>query len=233
MHGTADTAQAQQETRTLRTRRWWPGRKPYRVGVGIVLFNSAGQMLVGKRLKAPGAGTLQLPQGGINTYGKAGDKRWRCESPYEALMREVKEELGLRPEQVRVIGQMRGQTKMVFPDRGNGGGKYRGQKHYWFALQVVDQYDPKNPLSDAALLQQINAHVSSASNTDKEFTEAMWANPNKLWADADNHRRDAYSRVENAFAQLRSYFTARKTLMPAIPQPRAQAPRYVPQSLVQ
>lgn len=56
--------------------------KKYRDCVGVVLFNSKGQVLCGHRIDIP---YWQLPQGGININ----------ESILEAAKREVKEELGI------------------------------------------------------------------------------------------------------------------------------------------
>ena len=49
-----------------------PEAKPYRPNVGIALFNSAGQVLIGRRFKDDGPEIIlpglewQMPQGGID-----------------------------------------------------------------------------------------------------------------------------------------------------------------------
>ena len=65
--------------------------KPYRPNVGIALFNSAGQVLIGRRFRDDGPEIIlpglewQMPQGGIDAD----------EDPRDAVMRELWEETGV------------------------------------------------------------------------------------------------------------------------------------------
>ncbi len=61
----------------------------FRPNVGIIIFNEKGQLLWAKRL---GQDAWQFPQGGVQLN----------ESPEEALLRELNEEVGLDPEDVEV-----------------------------------------------------------------------------------------------------------------------------------
>lgn len=63
----------------------------YRPNVGIILSNQDGQVLWARRI---GQDAWQFPQGGIR----------HDETPEEALYRELEEEIGLRAENVEVIG---------------------------------------------------------------------------------------------------------------------------------
>jgi len=56
---------------------------PWRLGVGIALFNGAGHVFSAKRIDTPGD-AWQMPQGGIDG----------AESPREAALRELEEEIG-------------------------------------------------------------------------------------------------------------------------------------------
>ena len=67
----------------------------FRANVGIILCNYDGKVFWGRRL---GQDSWQFPQGGID----------RGETPTEAMFRELYEQLGLRKEQVEVVGQTRG-----------------------------------------------------------------------------------------------------------------------------
>jgi putative (di)nucleoside polyphosphate hydrolase len=67
----------------------------YRPNVGIILMNERGQLLWARRI---GQNAWQFPQGGIK----------HDETPEEALFRELKEEVGLEPHQVEIIGKTRG-----------------------------------------------------------------------------------------------------------------------------
>ena len=66
----------------------------FRPNVGIILANSMGQVLWARRI---GQNAWQFPQGGIN----------EAETPEEAMFRELKEEVGLSPEDVEVIAVTR------------------------------------------------------------------------------------------------------------------------------
>ncbi len=103
---------------------------PYRSCVGVVLFNDAGRVFMGRRIGLPvsfeAKGVWQLPQGGID----AG------ESPRRAALRELAEETGVR--NVEVLGETPDWLIYDLPPELLGkvwGGKYRGQKQKWFALK--------------------------------------------------------------------------------------------------
>ncbi|OYV01647.1 MAG: RNA pyrophosphohydrolase [Burkholderiales bacterium PBB5] len=66
-------------------------REGFRPNVGIILLNARNQVFWGKRLRTH---SWQFPQGGIK-YG---------ETPEQAMLRELHEEVGLRPEHVRILG---------------------------------------------------------------------------------------------------------------------------------
>ncbi len=67
----------------------------FRPNVGIILVNSSGQVLWARRC---GQDAWQFPQGGIKTD----------ESAEDAMYRELKEEVGLTPTDVEVLGVTRG-----------------------------------------------------------------------------------------------------------------------------
>ncbi|MCM5570717.1 RNA pyrophosphohydrolase [Burkholderiaceae bacterium FT117] len=102
-------------------------RDGYRPNVGIILINSRNQVFWGKRIREH---SWQFPQGGIK----------RGESPEQAMFRELHEEVGLRPEHVRVIGRTREWLRYDVPQhwvRREWRGHYRGQKQIWFLLRLV------------------------------------------------------------------------------------------------
>ena len=69
-------------------------RDGYRPNVGIILSNASNQVFWGKRIREH---SWQFPQGGIK----------QGESPEEAMYRELMEEVGLRPEHVKILGRTR------------------------------------------------------------------------------------------------------------------------------
>lgn len=77
-----------------------------------------------------GQDSWQFPQGGIK----------QDETPEQALFRELREEVGLEPEQVEIIGSTRGWLRYRLPKRFI---RFRskplciGQKQRWFVLRLL------------------------------------------------------------------------------------------------
>jgi putative (di)nucleoside polyphosphate hydrolase len=102
-------------------------REGFRPNVGIILLNSRNQVFWGKRLRTH---SWQFPQGGIK-YG---------ESPEQAMFRELHEEVGLKPEHVRILARTRDWLRYEVPEhfiRKDARGHYKGQKQIWFLLRLV------------------------------------------------------------------------------------------------
>lgn len=100
----------------------------YRLNVGIVIYNSAGQVLWARRV---GQNTWQFPQGGMNVG----------ESAEQAMFRELYEELGLKETDVRLVTQSRFWLKYKLPRRlirKDSSPVCIGQKQKWFLLKIVD-----------------------------------------------------------------------------------------------
>jgi len=99
----------------------------YRANVGIILSNREGRVLWARRL---GQDSWQFPQGGIK----------QNETPEQALYRELREEVGLKPEHVEIIGCTRGWLRYRLPKRFI---RFRskpvciGQKQRWFILRLL------------------------------------------------------------------------------------------------
>lgn len=91
----------------------------YRLNVAGILQDAKGKILVGERLK--NRHSWQFPQGGVD----------EGESPREALHRELREELGVRPERYDVLGE-KGGYRYEFPDGRTKFGKFRGQEQVYF-----------------------------------------------------------------------------------------------------
>ena len=103
----------------------------FRPNVGIVLINANEQVFWGRRIHQ---NTWQFPQGGIQGN----------ETPMQALYRELYEEVGLRPQDVRILDCTRGWLRYRLPNRlVRTGGVEReqplciGQKQKWFLLRLV------------------------------------------------------------------------------------------------
>ena len=99
----------------------------FRPNVGIILANAAGQLLWAKRI---GMDAWQFPQGGLAPG----------ETPERALYRELREELGLEPADVQVLGATREWLRYTLPQRYVRKGRIPlciGQKQKWFALRLA------------------------------------------------------------------------------------------------
>jgi putative (di)nucleoside polyphosphate hydrolase len=98
---------------------------PYRRGVGALLLNRDGRVFVAKRIDTPGE-AWQLPQGGLA----------RGESPKEAVLRELAEEIGTN--KAEIVAESAHWHTYDLPAAVAGRpwrGKYRGQRLKWFALR--------------------------------------------------------------------------------------------------
>jgi putative (di)nucleoside polyphosphate hydrolase len=100
---------------------------PYRQGVGVMLFNRAGAVFVGRRIDTH-ADAWQMPQGGIDDG----------ESPRDAALRELAEEIGTA--KAEIVGESRDWYAYDLPPavrRKVWGGRFRGQRQKWFALRFT------------------------------------------------------------------------------------------------
>lgn len=148
----------------------------YRPNVGIILCREDRSVFWARRVHDRG---WQFPQGGINSD----------ETPLEAMFRELREETGLHPEHVNVLGATPGWLRYRLPKR------YLrlhqkplciGQKQVWFLLHL------KGCETDICL----NAEGKP------EFDDYCWVD---FWYPLDNviaFKRDVYRKALNHLAQL-------------------------------
>ena len=138
----------------------------YRPNVGIILVNRRNEVFWGKRIREH---SWQFPQGGIK----------RGETPEQAMFRELEEEVGLRPEHVKIIGRTRNWLRYDVPDRWvrrEWRGHYKGQKQIWFLLRMVGQ----------------DCHVSLRASSHPEFDAWRW---NEYWVPLESvieFKREVY-----------------------------------------
>ncbi|WP_110657888.1 RNA pyrophosphohydrolase [Salinicola halimionae] len=98
----------------------------FRPNVGIIIANCDGQLLWARRA---GQEAWQFPQGGINA----------CETPHQALFRELEEEIGLTSKDVDVVACTRGWLRYRLPRRMvrmHSKPLCIGQKQKWFLLKI-------------------------------------------------------------------------------------------------
>jgi putative (di)nucleoside polyphosphate hydrolase len=103
----------------------------YRANVGIILSNEDGKVMLAGRVGTKG---WQFPQGGMQLD----------ESPEDAMFRELHEEVGLRSEDVRVLGSTDDWIKYRLPNKYLRTGSKPlciGQKQRWFLLRLTAPED--------------------------------------------------------------------------------------------
>jgi len=101
----------------------------FRANVGIVVTNDKGRLLWARRTGSQIA--WQFPQGGIADN----------ETPLEAMYRELKEELGLDGQDVKLIAESKQWLKYKLPERFQRHDEIPrcvGQKQKWFLLELLD-----------------------------------------------------------------------------------------------
>ncbi len=98
----------------------------YRRGVGIVVCDRQGRVLLARRSDHRG---WQFPQGGVLTD----------ELPRDAMYRELEEELGLERSHVRVMARMGRWVSYKLPARyrRSRSPRYIGQKQLWWLLRLL------------------------------------------------------------------------------------------------
>ncbi|RZI70294.1 MAG: RNA pyrophosphohydrolase [Rubrivivax sp.] len=148
---------------------------PYRPCVGIMLFNADGKVFVGKRIDQTVEG-WQMPQGGID----AG------ETPRQAVMRELQEEVGT--DKAQILAEKDDWVQYDLPAHLVGvafHGKYRGQTQKWFALRFTGT----------------DADINLAAH-EPEFAAFQWVTLEDLPELIVPFKRETYRAVIAAFAHL-------------------------------
>lgn len=97
----------------------------FRPNVAAAIINDRGLILVGQRTDIPGS--WQLPQGGVDN-GESAD---------EAVLREVEEETGIKPQNLKIIKKS-GEIKYIFPDEINKKTGFKGQCQTFFLLKLIN-----------------------------------------------------------------------------------------------
>lgn len=150
-------------------------RGKLRRNVGLVVTDGHGQVLAGLRHHTINHETAwQLPQGGIDGREKA----------LSAAYRELKEETGLRPQQVDFLAELPGWTTYYLPDDWAKGRHFVGQKQKWFLFRFNGEGLPD---------------LTTAKH--REFTQLKWVNPLWLQEHVISFRQPVYATVFEGFAK--------------------------------
>ena len=149
----------------------------YRPNVGIIIVNDEGKLFWARRI---GQDAWQFPQGGI-AY---------AESPEQAVFRELNEETGLQPEDVKIIAQTEGWLRYDLPEHLIR--RYKrpvcvGQKQKWFMLKL---------LADEASISLKN------ENQRPEFDLWKWVDYWEPLSEVIAFKRDVYREALEYFAPV-------------------------------
>jgi putative (di)nucleoside polyphosphate hydrolase len=147
-----------------------------RPNVGMILVNRMKKVFIGKRFHHK---SWQFPQGGVDDG----------ETPIEALYRELYEEVGLKPQQVKLIDATPEWLPYYLPEKFIRKAKPRciGQKQKWFLLELTGK------------ISDINLRLSKKP----EFDSWRWiehTEPAKMVID---FKQEVY---QNAFDYFKKYF---------------------------
>src|SRR3990167_1079048 len=115
-------------------------RSGYRLNVGIILANNKGRLFWGRR---HGHDSWQFPQGGVS----------KGESAERAMLRELREEVGLEPQDVKILASTKSWLRYRLPKQYLRHGTdplVIGQKQKWFLLKmIVSEQKIRLDLSDS------------------------------------------------------------------------------------
>ncbi len=153
-----------------------PDHIEYRKGIGLMILNAKKKVWVGQRkdtgnLMGPDA--WQMPQGGIDGQ----------ETPWQAALRELKEEIGTT--HVRLLAESQDWISYDFPEELHTtlwGGRFFGQTQKWFLVEFL------------GLDTEINIHTRHP-----EFAAWRWVDAHQLPDLIVSFKRDLYIKLLEEF----------------------------------
>jgi putative (di)nucleoside polyphosphate hydrolase len=145
--------------------------KYFRAGVGAVLTDQHGRVLIFERADVPGA--WQFPQGGLENE----------EQPIDAVLREIREETGISRRGLVILDRYPGLLAYELPLRARSVKTGMGQAQYWFLFKVKKA---------AATDVRLPAH--------SEFRAAEWVLFGEAVKRVVGFKRPLYRQLQKEFA---------------------------------
>lgn len=147
----------------------------FRANVGIILMDDANRVMIAGRRGRTG---WQFPQGGVR----------RRESAEQAMFRELREEVGLEPEDVSVAGVTRDWIRYHLPKKYQRPSEPKciGQKQRWFLLCLVSGPDK----------------LTFDATDEPEFDRCRWVDYWKPVEEVIYFKRKVYIRALSELARL-------------------------------
>ena len=150
----------------------------YRPCVGVMLVNGEGRAFVGKRIDNKEGDRWQMPQGGVDP-GEELDV---------AMIRELAEETGARPEHLRILARLPEELFYELPPELQGklwGGRYKGQRQAWYLVRFIGD----------------DTDIDLDAHEQPEFCEWKWVEPELLPELIVPFKREVYATVVEGFRE--------------------------------
>lgn len=148
----------------------------YRPCVGVMLVNGEGKAFVGRRIDNKEGDRWQMPQGGVDP-GEPLDA---------AMLRELAEETGARPEHLHILARLKEELFYDLPPELQGklwGGRYKGQRQSWYLVRFTGS----------------DADIDLAAHESPEFCAWKWVEPDLLPELIVPFKREVYRTVVDRF----------------------------------
>ena len=148
-----------------------PPSQYFRAGVGAIIIDGGGRVLVLQRSDIPGA--WQLPQGGME----------EGEEPSTAILREIDEETGISQNYLELIDEYPEPLVYELPPEARSRKTGRGQVQYWFLFRFKEK--------------ESEIDISSSD----EFTAWRWMSVKQILTDVVYFRARVYQRLTERFSE--------------------------------
>ncbi|CAM3874588.1 RNA pyrophosphohydrolase [Litorimonas haliclonae] len=156
----------------------------YRPNVGAAIFNAQGQIWLGKRFGEDGPYAWQCAQGGIDDG----------EDFYEAALRELWEETGIRKDKLTLLGRIEEWLYYDFTEEARLNRRkreHKGQRQRWFAFRYHGD----------------GSDIDLCAHGEQEFSDWKWADLKTIHESVVPFKRGVYERLIAEFADFANPMT--------------------------